>query len=225
MPNFPLGKPVNSFVLHLSFANAVTLPSHDTLTLTEAPVLSQEGIEQAALLAWYWPEAEEVLALAKSACRVTLKSAPEGAVDHAIALTKAASELGKSLGATAYLWEQTGLIHASEAFLDQAADATEFDLPLYLWIAFEAKELEGGGISMQTRGMRDFGKTEVEIDKSERELEDVLEVLTDAALYVLTEEAPLEDGETLEVTRGKVRVRHMPSINNDGTTALRVRFP
>ena len=214
-----------NFVLHLSFANAVTLPSHDTLTLTSAPVLDKAGIEQAALSAWYWPEAEEVLALAKSACTVTLKKAPESAVEHAIELTKAAAELGKSLGATAYFWQQTGLAHAAEAFLDQAADATEFDLPLYLWIAFEAKELEEGGISMQTRGMRDFGKTEVEIDKSERELEDVLEVLTDAALYVLTEEAPLEDGETLEVTRGKVRVRHMPSIRNDGTTALRVRFP
>ena len=214
-----------NFVLHLSFTNAVTLPSHDTLTLTSAPVLDKAGIEQAALLAWYWPEAEEVLALAKSACTVTMTKPPEGAVEHAIELTKAAAALGKSLGATAYFWQQTGLVHASEAFLDQAADATEFDLPLYLWIAFEAKELEDGGISMQTRGMRDFGKTEVEIDKSERELEDVLEVLTDAALYVLTEEAVLEDGETLEVTRGKVRVRHMPSIRNDGTTALRVRFP
>ncbi len=213
------------FVCHLSFNGDVALPNHETLAITQAPVLSKEGIERAALAAWYWPEAEEVLGAAKSAFAVTLKSAPEDAVAHAIELTKAAAELGKSLGATAYLWEQTGLVHAAEAFLDQAADASEFDLPLYLWIAFEAKELEGGGISMQTRGMRDFEKTEVEIDKSERELEDVLEVLTDAALYVLTEETPLEDGETLEVTRAKVRVRHMPSIRNDGTTALRVRLP
>ena len=214
-----------NFVIHLSLANEAALPAHESLTITKAPVLAKEAIERAALAAWYWPEAEEVLGAVKSALAVTLKNAPENEVAHAIALTKAAAELGKSLGATAYLWEHTGLVHSAEAFLDQAADATEFDLPLYLWIAFEAKELEGGGISMQTRGMSDFKKTEVEIDKSERELEDVLEVLTDAALYVLTEEAPLEDGETLEVTRGKVRVRHMPSIRNDGTTALRVRFP
>jgi hypothetical protein len=214
-----------NFVIHLSLANEAALPAHESLTITKAPVLSKEAIERAALATWYWPEAEEVLGAVKSAFAVTLKNAPENAIAHAVELTKAAAELGKRVGATAYLWEQTGLVHSAEAFLDQAADATEFDLPLYLWIAFEAKELETGGISMQTRGMSDFKKTEVEIDKSERELEDVLEVLTDAALYVLTEEAPLEDGETLEVTRGKVRVRHMPSIRNDGTTALRVRFP
>ena len=216
---------MSHFVVHLSFASEVALPTHDALTIAKAAVLPKEAIERAALAAWYWPEAEEVLGAAKSAFTVALKKAPEGPVEHAIELTRLAAELGKSLGATAYLWEQTGLVHSAEAFLDQAADATEFDLPLYLWIAFQAKELEGGGISMQTRGMCEFGKTEVEIEKSERELEDVLEVLTDAALYVLTEEAPLEDGETLEVTRGKVRVRHMPSIENDGTTALRVRFP
>jgi hypothetical protein len=53
----------------------------------------------------------------------------------------------------------------------------------------------------------------------------VLEVVTDAALYVLTASTPLEDGETLEVTRGRVRVRIVPSLRNDGSRALRLRLP
>jgi hypothetical protein len=73
--------------------------------------------------------------------------------------------------------------------------------------------------------MSGFERPEVEVDRSGRELEEILEVVTDAALYVLTASTALEDGETLEVTRGKVRVRTMPSLRNDGTRALRLRLP
>lgn len=202
-----------------------TLAAAEALAIERVAGLEDAARERAVSSAWYWPEAEDVLAGLGHGVVVSLREPPEDDLEHAVALTKAAASLGRALGARAYVWEATGLAHDAAAFVDQASDATEDDLPLYLWIGFEARQDEPGALSVLTRGMGTFDRPEVEVDRSARELEEVLEVVTDAALYVLTASTALEDGETLEVTRGKVRVRTMPSLRNDGTRALRLRLP
>lgn len=202
-----------------------SLPAREGVRVSRAPALDAAAREHAAEVAWYWPEAAEVLATLEHAVELSLASPPEDDLEHAVELTKVAAELGLVLGARAYLWEPTGLVHDAIAFNDQASDATIDDLLLYLWIGFEARQDEDGTLAVLTRGMGTFERPEVEVDRSSRELEDVLEIVTDAALYVLTASTALEDGETLEVTRGKVRVRTMPSLRNDGTRALRLRLP
>ncbi len=206
-------------------APLATLPTREDASVRAAEALDAATRDAAVKAAWYWTEAEEVVAGLGHAVSIALTSPPEDDLDHAVALTRAAAEVGAALGARAYLWEGTNLVHESTAFVDQASDASPEDLPLYLWIGFEAREDEPGKISVLTRGMGSFERPEVEVDRSERELEEILEVVTDAALYVLTASTALEDGETLEVTRGKVRVRTMPSLRNDGTRALRLRLP
>jgi hypothetical protein len=202
---------------------AVPTRADASIVLAEAPDAgAREALVKAA---WYWTEAEEILPKLGHAVSIALTKPPEDDLDHAVALTRVAAEVGASLGAGGYLWESTGLVHDATAFVDQASDASAEDLPLYLWIGFEAREEEPGKISILTRGMGGFERPEVEVDRSGRELEEILEVVTDAALYVLTASTALEDGETLEVTRGKVRVRTMPSLRNDGTKALRLRLP
>jgi hypothetical protein len=211
--------------LLLEAAPSEPVPTTEGLQLRAASALEQAERERAIRAAWYWPEAEEVLPGLTHALEVSLATPPEDDLEQAVALTKAAAELGKALGARAYLWEDTLLAHDALAFTDQASDASVDDLPLYLWIAFEAREDEPSKISILTRGMSSFERPEIEVDRSGRELEEILEVVTDAALYVLTASTALEDGETLEVTRGKVRVRTMPSLRNDGSRALRLRLP
>ena len=201
------------------------MPSLDGALVRSAAALDDASRERAVHAAWYWPEAAEILPQLGHALEVSLAAPPEDDLEHAVVLTKVAAEVGKVAGARAYLWDATGLAHDALAFTDQASDASVDDLPLYLWIAFEAREDEPSKISILTRGMGTFDRPEVEVDRSARELEEILEVVTDAALYVLTASTALEDGETLEVTRGKVRVRTMPSLRNDGRRALRLRLP
>lgn len=202
-----------------------TLPAREGAAVKAIDPIDAETRGSAERAAWYWPEAEEILPTLAHAVEVSLTAPPEDALEHAVALTHAAAAVGQALGARAYLWDPTTLVHDALAFTDQASDATVDDLPLYLWIAFEAREDEPGKISMLTRGMDGFARPEIEVDRSGRALEDILEVVTDAALYVLTASTALEDGETLDVTRGTVRVRTMPSLRNDGTRALRLRLP
>ena len=114
-------------------------------------------------------------------------------------------------------------MHDPRAFADQAADANREDLPLYLWARFEGTKGDDGTLGMRTTGLAALGAMEVEVEGSARDGEHILECVTDVALFLLAAGPPPEDGETIEVTRGELRVRRMPSLRGDGSTALRVR--
>lgn len=188
----------------------------------EAAAFEREALERAAARAWYWPEARDVVGRVTHAFRFTGPEAP-GPVDAALVATVEAGRLAATPGVLAVLWQPTDLVHEAAAFVDQATDASREDLPLYLWVAFEGTKGEDGTLGMRTQGMAALGAMEVEVEGSKRDGEQILECVTDVALFLLTSETVPEDGETIEVTRGALRVRRMPSLRDDGTIALRVR--
>lgn len=175
-----------------------------------------------AARAWYWPEASDVLARARTGLRLSGASGADP-VEAALALTKEAAAKARERGAIAVVWEATGLPHEAAAFVDQAEDASREDLPLYLWVRFEGTQGDDGTLGMRTHGLAALGTMEVEVEGSRRDGEHVLECVTDIALFLLTSATVPDDGETIEVTHGELRVRRMPSLRGDGTTALRVR--
>lgn len=194
--------------------------------LRAAPSSPSEPVDAAALVelakrAWYWPEGSEAVTRIRGATRITGPAAPTP-LDAALLLTaRAAAAIDD--GVVAVLWESTGLLHDPQAFVDQATDASREDLPLYLWVRFEGTKGDDGTLGMRTTGLAALGAMEVEVEGSTRDGEYVLECVTDVALFLLTGTGVPEDGETIEVTRGELRVRRLPSLRNDGTTALRVR--
>lgn len=182
-------------------------------------------LERALASAWYWPEARGAVASHRGHLEVALAAEVGSPAERGIALTKALAALIAKHDAVAVLWDATELVHDSEQWIAQSEDATPDDLPLFLWLAFEGAESADGTRSLRTRGARGFGANEVEVAASKRDGEELLEVVCDVALLVLTSPVPLEDGEQVEVTRGKVRVRLEPSLRNDGTKAYRLRLP
>lgn len=203
---------------------AATPPSSAPAGLAlEAAAIERDALASAARRAWYWPEASDAIAGAQAALRVRATAEAPDPVAGALALTEAVAPFAQSSGAVAVLWEPTGLLHDPVVLADQAADATREDLPLYAWIAFEGTKGDDGTLGMRTRGLRDLGGMEVEVEGSKKTGEHVLEVVTDLALFVLTSPTLPDDGETIEVTAGPIRVRRMPSLTGDGTTALRAR--
>lgn len=181
------------------------------------------SLPESAARAWYWPEARERLPSLRSALRAKLSAPAPHPVDEALLLTQAVATLAHERSAVAVLWEPTDLLHDATVFVEQAADATREDLPLYSWVAFEGTKNEDGTLGMLTRGMSALGAMEIEVDSSKQNGEQILECVTDVALFSLTGDAIPLDGETIEITRGSVRVRRMPSLRNDGAIALRVR--
>jgi hypothetical protein len=187
--------------------------------------LADDAIDRAARGAWYWPGAKDALASHRSYVELSLAAEVGTPIARALALTHAVSSLAGWPGVIAVVWDATGLAHEPAAWIAQAEDATAEDLPLFLWIAFEGKDDAGGTRSLCTRGLAGFDALEVQVEKSKRDGEEVLETVCDVALYVLTSPAALEDGDQVEVTLGKVRVRIEPSLANDGTRAYRLRLP
>lgn len=182
-------------------------------------------IERALASAWYWPEASDALAKHQAHLDVALVAKVGTPIERAIALTKAVASLAVSRDAVAVLWDATELAHDPEQWVAQSEDANVEDLPLFLWLAFDGDESADGSRGLRTRGVRAFGADEVEVASSRRDGEELLEIVCDVALVVLTSPVPLEDGDQVEVTHGKVRVRIEPSLRNDGTKAYRVRVP
>ena len=176
--------------------------------------------------AWYWPGARDAIATHTSHVELSLAAEVGTPIERALAMTRAVAALAGAPNVVAVIWDATGLAHEPAQWIAQTEDATEDDLPLFLWIAFEGTEdAETGSRSLRTRGMDGFGALEVEVAQSKRDGEEVLEIVCDVVLVVLTSPVPLEDGDQVEVTHGKVRVRLEPSLRNDGTRAYRLRLP
>ena len=182
-------------------------------------------LERAAAGAWYWPEAAERIAAHRGVLDVALAAEVGSPVERALALTKAVASVATARGALAVLWDATTLVHDTAQWIAQSEDATADDLPLFLWLGFDGKESADGTRSLLTRGAGDYGAHEIEVAASRRDGEELLETVCDVALFVLTSPVALEDGDQVEVTRGKVRVRIEPSLRNDGTRAYRLRLP
>lgn len=191
--------------------------------------LPGDVIERAAASAWYWPEARECAATHRAYLEVALAAEVGSPIERALALTRGVASLvaraPEGARPVAVLWDATELLHDPAQWIAQSEDATADDLPLFLWLSFEGTESEAGTRSLQTRGARAFGASEIEVAGSKRDGEEILETVCDVALFVLTSPVPLEDGDQVEVTRGKVRVRIEPSLRNDGTKAYRLRLP
>jgi hypothetical protein len=217
-----------TFTARVLFEGSATVDDHSVpgaRVTMRAGRVPHETIDRAARYAWYWPEAREALARHESHCEVALAAEVGTAIERALALTRAVATIAARPGCVAVLWDATTLAHEPSQWITQTEDATEDDLPLFLWIAFEGTESEDGTRNLRTRGARDFGALEIEVAGSKRDGEEVLETVCDVALYVMTSPVPLEDGDQVEVTRGKVRVRIEPSARNDGSRAYRLRLP
>ena len=171
----------------------------------------------AALAAWHLP----VRAL--PAHGVVLESADAG-LAGALALT---AKIAEALAGTKDALVLFGAaLNDREAFLEQAADASVDDPPLFLWVAFELRDHDDGTRSLLTHGACGVGAPmEVEIDRSRRDPEALLERAADAVLVGLLAGAEVEDGGTIELSEDAVRVRFLPSLRGDGSKAWRLRVP
>jgi hypothetical protein len=124
------------------------------------------------------------------------------------------------------LFESGPVLHAREGFLEQAVDAAPDDPPVFLWVAFEIVEHEDGTRSLYTHGAPALGAPlEIEVDRSRRSAEELLERAADALLVALSEGNEVADGDTLELSEDTVRVRIQPSLRNTGDRTWRLRIP
>jgi hypothetical protein len=154
--------------------------------------------------------------------------AHEGAtLSDRLTLTQTVREaLASAPDDTLVLIDSGPVLHDKASFSDQAEDAAEDDPPIFLWVAFELKENGDGTRQLLTHGATKLGSPmEIEVDKSQRSVEDLLERAADAVLVAMAAGGDISDGDTIELSEDRVRVRIQPSLSGSGERAFRLRLP
>ncbi|HVE79085.1 MAG TPA: DUF4261 domain-containing protein [Gemmatimonadaceae bacterium] len=181
-----------------------------------------DDLEWPAKLAWQWPQATEVLRAHAAHAIVHVVSDQLDTIDVRLLLTRLVAAVVASSDPAGVYWGDALAVHEPSFFLEQAADASRDSLPLMLWLGFHPFE-DDEGVSAYTLGMRAFDHMELEVEKSQRSVSEVLASLGDVAHYLLTTGAEIADGDTVGSTADeRVRVRHAPAMLDPTRTVYKI---
>jgi hypothetical protein len=168
----------------------------------------------------YWEDAEKETKEHQSHAIVFLHSGSGTAVEHYSLFTKVVESIlveTNSLGV--YQGNQTLLI-SRENYINLAECLRTDDggIPLPLWVFFAMAETPKGN-TLYTYGLTGFGKLEMEILDSSKDMEELLEFLMNITSYVITGDITFKEGETLGYTQdADATIRISKGVCHDGRT-------
>lgn len=166
-----------------------------------------EELEGPCQGAWWWPDAETGLRKHRAHLIVTLSGA-EDLIARTMRLTRlVASVAATTRGVIGVYWGAGTLVHAPEAFIEDAAQMTRDELALNLWVDFRPQRNADGTLGIFTTGMNALGQMELEVAASKGDPEQVMAQVVELAYRLVDEGIRPHDGERV----GEVAVRHAPS--------------
>ena len=175
--------------------------------------------------AWYWPTASETLQDHQAHLLVTLVDEGGKEIPKAKALTQLVAGLVASSRSCGVFWGPGRLVHPPRAFLDQAAQLAEDDLPLFLWIDFRVERTNTGGTRLYTTGLEALGYTELEVVDFPGEPQTVLEYAYNIAHYQISQAKVINEGDTIGLTDEVQVVAHRePSMFDEALEVVALEF-
>ena len=194
------------------------------VSLMPAPVPDGEAVGNAKTN-FRWPEAVAVTECHKACILVAVlppeeQSLKETAVLHA----KLCASVLKQPHATAI--NTAGTVFDPAFYIDSAEQyVKEGKFPILNHIFFGLYSNDGGGmVSGYTYGLGNLGKKDIEILDSNHSPDEVLDFMTDIALYILEYDAILKHGETIGFSaEQKLAITESAGIAVDGRS-LKIEF-
>ncbi|MGI9430187.1 MAG: DUF4261 domain-containing protein [Bythopirellula sp.] len=182
-------------------------------------------LEGPCATAWYWPTATEALQDHQAHLLVTLVDEGGKEIAKATALTQLVAGLAASSRSCGVFWGPGRLVHPPRAFLDQAAQLADDDLPLFLWIDFRVERTDSGGTRLYTTGLAALGYTELEVVDFPGEPQTVLEYAYNIAHYQLSQSKVINEGDTIGLTEEVQVVAHRePSMFDEALEVVALEF-
>jgi hypothetical protein len=182
------------------------------ISLMPVPIPWSE-LEGPCATAWWWPEATERMREHESHVIVALMGRAASPVERHILLTHLVSAVAATASAAGIYWGGGTVVHEPIAFQEQSAELTPDNLAPHLWVDMRLEPNEDVSFRYFTTGMESFGCLEIEIDRSRRQPEEILDFGYDIVNYVLMRGAPINDGETFgRSANEKIKVRHKSSM-------------
>jgi hypothetical protein len=195
-PNAPELRPAGST------ENLQTLTiGEQTAAITLAPrPIPPSQLEGPAATAWYWPEATDELKGHPAHLLITLIDEGGQAVKKAEALTQLTAAATANAPAVGVFWGPGRLVHSPQAFIDQAVQMGEGNLPLFLWIDFRVESIGDGAHRLYTTGLEALGRPELEAPHFQGQPQELLDFAYNTAHYLLDTRKTLNDGDTIGLT-------------------------
>jgi uncharacterized protein DUF4261 len=207
--------------------NLLTLTIGDltaAITLVPQPIPEAQW-EGPAATAWYWPDAARALRGHQAHLLVTLVDEGGAAVKKAEAFTQLTAAVAAVSPSVGVFWGPGRLVHAPQAFLDQAVQMREGNLPLFLWIDFRVEPIADGAYRLYTTGMAALGQSELEIPRFEGAPQELLDFAYNVAHYLLDKRQVVNDGETIGLTdQVRATVRLGPSMLGGDLEVITLEF-
>jgi hypothetical protein len=160
-----------------------------------APIPTDE-VKTAAAYNYFWTDAVEQTSKHEGHIILSIMNSGRNPIQENILFSKVAAAVmnnSKSIGI--YIGSRT-LVLSKDFYLTNLEMMTEDSLPLYLWVYFGLRS-ENGRHSVYTYGLTDFGKKEMEIVESVKDLEELSEIMYNMSHYVIAYNVTLKDGETI----------------------------
>jgi hypothetical protein len=182
--------------------NLLTLTIGDmtaAVTLVPRPIPASQ-LEGPAETAWYWPSAAEAIASHQAHLLVTMVDEGGQAVEKAAVLTQLTAASAATSPAVGVFWGPSRTVHSPQAFVDQATQMREENLPLFLWIDFRIESVEGGAYRLYTTGLEALGQSELEVARFDGSPQELLDFTYNIAHYLLDKRKVVNDGDTIGLT-------------------------
>jgi hypothetical protein len=207
--------------------NLQTLTIGDqTAAITMAPrPIPPSQLEGPAAMAWYWPEAAAQLKDHPAHLLVTLIDEGGPAVKKAETLMVLTAAVAATAPAVGVFWGPGRLVHSPQAFIEQAVQMREGNLPLFLWIDFRIEPLGDGAHRLYTTGLEALGPTEIEVPHFEGHPQELLDFAYNIAHYLLDTRKTVNDGDTIGLTdEVRATARHAKSMLGGDLDVIALEF-
>ncbi|MEN1680701.1 MAG: DUF4261 domain-containing protein [Planctomycetota bacterium] len=193
-------------------------------TLIDRPI-PWEQIEGPCDLAWYWPEATEVMRGHQQHLFLTLVDEAGAAIDRAILHTQVTVALAATSPSVGLVWAPSVTVHNPADFTVVATKMSAEDLPLQLWIDFRVSQRDDGDLMLFTTGMESLGARELEVERYTGEPNQLAGAVYNIAHYLLEQKAVLKQGEGIGLPDGgRVEVSVGPSMVDPSLEVTRLAF-
>lgn len=193
-------------------------------TLVPRPIPWSQ-LEGPAATAWYWPEATDDLR--RHAAHLLVAVIDEGgrAVEKAAVLTRLTTALVAASPAVGVFYGPGRLVHEPGAFVQQAVQMRDDNLPLFLWIDFRIERTEDGALRLYTTGLQSLGQTELETAGYGGEAQALLDYAYNIAHYQIDQRKIIRDGDTIGLTdEVQVTAHRSPSMLGGDLEVLHLQF-
>lgn len=173
-----------------------------------------------------WPNGREEAATHRSHVIVTtIGASDQSPVQSAIAVTRLALVALKLFDGIGVYWGNACVSNSRAVFESFCEDLSDEHVPVPVWLRFQLVRASDDSVGMYTLGMNQFDLMDIEVDRCDMKVSDLMEFVSNIAHYLIQSGPVISDGNTVGGSaEERILVRHRPSLIDKEKTVYKIVF-